>query len=123
MPSIIVLVVYALAVARVTRLITADRITQAPRERIATWLWWRACSFCGKPGATGTPTQQLKLWRNTSEAPMLVDLLTCRWCMSIWVSVVAVPLVYLWGERPWMLWPALVLAFSYVTGLLAKLEG
>lgn len=123
MPSVIVLLVYALAVARLTRLIAADTITEKPRKALTRRLWLADCSFCGKPGASGTLESQLSLWRSTSDTPLGVYLLTCQWCVGVWVSLVAAPVVWFWGTSPWLLVPALALAFAQTTGLLAKLGG
>ena len=56
-----------------------------------------------------------------AEPPLPVYLITCPWCVSIYVGAVAAPLVYFWGSSPWLLVPALALAFSYATGFLAQL--
>lgn len=116
------LVVYALAVARVTRLVTRDRITARPRSWLIERAWLADCSYCH----AGTPQERrnnLRLHRSAADKPMMVDLITCPWCISIWLAIVAVPLVKFWGASSWLFWPAVGLAFSYVTGLLAKLEG
>lgn len=116
-PGMIVLV-YALAVARVTRLITADRLTEAPRLRLENWLWrrYRAQLEKGMPGALDGVSNASLI------APLPVYLLTCPWCASIYVAAVAAPIAYWWGTAPWFLVPALALALSHVTGLLAKGE-
>lgn len=115
MISGVLLVVYALAVARVTRLVTADKITDVPRERLKARLWRRAVK---------DPTLlRLMLADPQAEQPKLVYLLTCPWCVSVYVAAVAAPLAYWWGDHPALLVPALALAFSHVTGLLAKMEG
>lgn len=108
MISATLLLVYALAVARVTRLITADRITETPRERFEAALWRRF--------APHVPVHD----REHAEPPLAVYLLSCPWCVSVYVAAVAAPIVYWWGDSPWFVVPALALAFSHVTGLLAK---
>lgn len=91
----VLLIVYALAVARVTGLITADTITEPLRDRAIAWL-------DDQPGTIGAA---------------LATLITCPWCAGMWVSLIAAPLVWAWGESPVMLIPALALAFSQVTGM------
>lgn len=131
-PGMIVLV-YALAVARVTRLITADRLTEAPRRRIAVRLWGRHISDADVAKRyTGMAAQghhaTARRWMaeerldGRAEPPLSVYLLTCPWCASIYVAAVAAPIAYWWGTAPWFLVPALALALSHVTGLLAKGE-
>jgi hypothetical protein len=91
----ITLVIAALVTARVTRLITTDRITQAPR----TWL----------------------LSRLNSEG-LAAYLVVCDWCTSVYVGLgvgVVGLAVGLWSW-PWIV--PLGLAFSYVAGMLARGE-
>lgn len=98
-PDAVLLLIYALAVARVTGLIVADAITEPIRDRIITRL-------DDAPGSAGE-------WFAT--------LITCPWCAGMWVSLIASPLVWFWGDSPVMLIPALALAFSQVTGATANL--
>jgi len=92
--------VYALACARVTGLITADRITEQLRARLIR-RWCR-----------DAPEDDCTDWR--------AYLLMCQWCMSIWV---AAPFAAAWwwgGASPWFLVPAALLAFSQITGMLSS---
>lgn len=89
------LLVYALAVARVTGLITTDSITEDARDSLITRL-------DDRPRTMGA---------------YLATLITCPWCAGMWVSLVAAPLVWVWGDSPIMLIPALALAFSQATGM------
>lgn len=99
LPTWLALLIYALAVARVTGLIVADTITEPIRDRIVGWL-------DDTPGSAGE-------W--------FASLITCPWCAGMWVSLIAAPLVWFWGDSPVMLIPALALAFSQVTGATANL--
>lgn len=98
-PGWLQLLIYALAVARVTGLIVADTITEPVRDRVINWL-------DDTPGSAGE-------W--------FASLITCPWCAGMWVSLVAAPLVWFWGDSPVMLVPALALAFSQATGATATL--
>lgn len=98
-PDAVLLLIYALAVARVTGLIVADAITEPIRDRIITRL-------DDAPGSAGE-------W--------VATLITCPWCAGMWVSLIASPLVWFWGDSPVMLIPALALAFSQITGATANL--
>lgn len=98
-PDWLLLLIYALAVARVTGLVVADTITEPIRDRIIGWL-------DDTPGSAGE-------W--------FASLITCPWCAGMWISLVAAPLVWFWGDSPVMLIPALALAFSQVTGATANL--
>lgn len=133
MPAAVIVFVYALAVARVTRLITADRLTEAPRQWLAVRLWapkiYPSEAMARWPHASGTPAEIREGQRalatirlaDGAEPPLSVYLLTCPWCASIYVAAVAAPVAYWWSGEPWFLVPALALAFSYVSGLLAKI--
>lgn len=91
----VLLIVYALAVMRVTGLIYADSITEGARDALLVWL-------DDRPGTLGA---------------FIAELIKCPWCVSIWVGGVAAPLVWFWGDHPVMLVPAIALAFSQVTGM------
>ena len=91
----VLLIVYALAVARVTGLIYADTITEGARDNFLAWL-------DDRPKTLGS---------------FIASLIQCPWCVSIWVGAVAAPLVYFWGDHPLMIIFGLWLAFSQVTGM------
>lgn len=93
----VLLAVYALAVARVTGLIVNDAIFDAPRDALMVWL-------DDRPKTAGS---------------FVAALIGCPWCVSIWVGAVAAPLVWFFGDSPFMIIPALMLAFSQVTGMVA----
>lgn len=92
--NLITLLVAALATARLTRLITTDRITERPRL----WLLMRL-----DPEGLGS------------------YLITCSWCVSVYVGAGAAAL--LWTGPSWTVWPLAALAFSYTAGWLASWEG
>jgi hypothetical protein len=100
MPVALTLLVYALAVVRVTVFITKDDLIKEPRE----WLQRR---IIGVGRVVGT-------WRIKT-----LDLIDCPWCVSIYVSAVAAPVWYYLGDNPWTLLPAVALAFSQLAGMLA----
>lgn len=89
------LLVYALAVMRLDGLIRADGITEDARDRLLAWL-------DDRPKTLGA---------------FIAEMIQCPWCLSMWIGGVAAPLVWFWGDSPVMLIPALMLAFSQVTGM------
>lgn len=89
------LAVYALATARLSGLVVADEITRLPRE------WFLAHLDDTKP------------------AQFVASLVTCQWCSSVWLAAVVAPVAWFWGWSPWLLVPAIALAFSEVAGLLS----
>jgi len=99
-------VLEALAIARITRLITTDRVPFGPlRTRLMSVAWQRE-QRRPKQEDTVRPVE-----------PYTVELLTCPWCMSVWVAL-AVLLVL--RHIPGWKFLARVLAASYVTGFLAE---
>jgi hypothetical protein len=91
----ITLLVAALATARLTRLVTTDRITEAPRV----WLLRRL------------PSDSLRAY-----------LIVCDWCVSVYVGA-AVAACGAWtGSWPWTWAVPVGLAFSYAAGFLARGE-
>jgi hypothetical protein len=93
--------VVVLAVARVTRLVCTDKLTE--RLRMAAVL-------------------------RLSEGSLLAYLLFCRWCMSVWVGLVAaagwweLSATPRWSGHWWVDVLTVGLALSYVTGLLVRVE-
>ena len=93
------LLLYALAVARVTGLIVSDSITEDARDAVIGWL-------DDRPKTLGS---------------FVATLIQCPWCAGMWVSLVAAPLVWFLGDSPILLIPAIALAFSQVTGMISNL--
>lgn len=131
MPDALLVLVYALAVARLTRLVTSDKITEGPRDRYIWRSWGRhfmAAARKERPDTDRAGHRRVAQdWartavRNGAEPPLRVYLATCPWCVSIYVAAVAAPLAWFWGSSPWLAIPALALAFSQVTGFLATKE-
>ncbi|MET0349331.1 MAG: hypothetical protein ABW067_06065 [Rhizobacter sp.] len=91
---------YALAVFRLTRLLVADKITERPR---------------------------LAIVKALPDGNIWAYFVMCPWCVSIWVSLVAAPVTWWFGGldaapvSAWLSVPALVLAYSAVTGILSNL--
>lgn len=127
--------VYALAVARVAVLITEDRITDRPREALLARLRARAVA---REVARVERNLDLAVGQRLSETerddlgaiyardmddPYLAYLLTCQWCVSVWLAFAAAPLWFWQGDSPWLLVPAAALAFSFITGKLSQFGG
>lgn len=135
-------VAYALAVCRVTGLVTADVITEPLRDGLIRRLGSRLLAERTKTlvaaGGWLSPSEQSALPVEAVRDPSTDDiidylrqgsrtrwvvakLLTCAWCCGLWVSAAAAPLAFLYGAKPWLLIPALALAFSQVVGMLSNL--
>jgi hypothetical protein len=93
--DIIAIALCALATARVTRLITQDRITEAPRN----WVL-----------------------RRLPETSLFAYLIVCDWCVSVYAGagVAAIGAGVHWWS--WTMAVPAALAFSYIAGYLASKE-
>jgi hypothetical protein len=104
-----ILIIYALATARFTAIVTGvDEITR-PYVR----------GTEDTPGFVGrvNPDDLERGWRH-----LVTYLATCQWCASIWLGLfVFAPLAWWHGNNPWVLVPCLGLGFSQVTGMLSKM--
>lgn len=73
-----------LAVHRLTRLITTDRITRALRTQII------AIGYGDYIGPERTEFEWEQRVDLDDDPPMLAALITCRWCVSVWVALAVV---------------------------------
>lgn len=123
MSSAIILTVYALAVARITRMITTDKLFEAPRRAVIVSAWRRAYPYVDE----GDEVERRKnlamaMEVHAQDPPMFAYLAVCPWCVSIWIGAAVAPIAWLWGNRPWFAIPAVALAASHLTGFLASRE-
>lgn len=124
----------AVAVYRLTRLVTADTITLPIRSRIIRSAYRRAIRQRRLPlysptgGMVTALEDQPDAWQAWHELavegdehpPALAKLVTCRWCASIWLAAGAV-LARRLTPRTWDM-AARALTASAAAALLAKLE-
>lgn len=85
---------WVLSLARVTRLIVADKLTDF-----------------------------LRIWayrRSKGAETYLTYFLQCPWCVSMWLGFATAWVVWLPGALPGYLYPLLALAASYVVGIFAS---
>lgn len=124
--TLIVLVVWVLAVARATRLINADTILDPPRLWVATRAVQarnavREAQSLGQAVRVGILERPARRWEK------FLAFVQCPWCVGMWVALLSAwaPMVLLsWFTRPWWLdavvYLALVLAASHIVGVLAR---
>ena len=122
----VLLIVDALAIFRLSRLVTSDTILDRPR----TWLLRRwpgadtefydsetdridggTWTLHGRPAAP-IPGSNPRLWVAVNPH-WFGSLIECVWCMSVYVAVAVVAARAWWD---WWQWPALVAAGSAVAG-------
>lgn len=98
--SVTTLLLAMLATARLTRMVTTDRIFQAPR----TWLL-------------------RKIVRRYGEEHLMAYLPVCDWCASVYVGAGVAAAWVMAGSTLWFQAPTAALALSYAAGFLASKEG
>lgn len=91
--DLVIFTLWVVALARLTRLLTADEIT----DFIRAWVYRRY----------GEESTQAYFAR-------------CPWCVSMWVAGASAGYPLWLTEWNWWLYPLLVLAGSYVVGILAS---
>lgn len=91
----------ALATFRLTRLVTADTITEGARR-------WAG----GVRPWNGVPRL---------DRPRTFEFITCPWCTSVWIGAAVAASTWAWAGP--MLWVNGALAFSAVAGLLSTWGG
>lgn len=89
---LILIVVLGLVTYRVTRFLIADTLIAQPRRKLLDWI---APQVGPMP-----PKWRIKIW----------ELLTCPYCLSIWVAGGAVGLTAIWRDIPMPVWTWLATA-------------
>jgi hypothetical protein len=109
----LVLLVDVLATYRLTRLVTADVISEPARRVVLAKVGARAPSDLDDPSAQ-------EIVESMKRPPRLATLVTCRWCAGVWIAA-AVTVV---RARAPQLWSPLArgLALSSGAVLLARFE-
>jgi hypothetical protein len=115
------LILDAAATYRLTRLVTADTITQHTRDTIIRW------TYRNHPGlhhAALNADQTPGAWQHWAEddphAPKLATLITCRWCAGIWLGFLTIALRKI-APRQWRP-AAYALTCASAAAWLARLE-
>lgn len=103
MPSAITLVVYVLATARLTTLITHDEITRPAREKLIQVFDPYSAVHRLLVYLLGAPDGEAR---------------GCPWCVSVWVGLAGSPIMVFWGSTPFVTIIMLALAASQVTGMI-----
>lgn len=93
--DVLAMILWVLALMRVTRLINADEITDPIR---------------------------LAIMRRTGPESKWSYFVQCPWCVSMWLGVPTAALMVWWMDASWWWVPLLGLAGSHLTGLAAQLD-
>lgn len=92
MTSFLVVLLYLLAVIRLTKLVVFDTITQPFRALLD---------------------------RRLRKGSRITYVVHCPWCISVWLGAAAAPFAVLAADLSWWTLPLLVFASSHLAGLLA----
>lgn len=119
--TILILVVYVLAVARITRLVNYDTVLDGARLFVA--------RRAGSALAAAEEAEAADLWKvgevhrnRQARWNLVLEFVGCPWCVGMWVALAgAVPVVIVLGLSWWALVPV-ALACSYLVGLVAPLS-
>jgi hypothetical protein len=90
------LVLIALATARITRLVTEDKITEWPREKL------------------------LMRWLGRDSESLAAYLILCSWCVSFWAGALVAAGWWLTDATMWYMVTMAALSASHVTGVIAS---
>lgn len=118
------LILDGLAVYRLTRLVTADTLTQPWRDRIIRWSYLRWSDTIGPDEVAedvmGSGSVQRMAEADEHEVPWLAQLISCRFCAGVWCAALVTAARWcvptLWGPPAWGL------AIACAAPLLARLE-
>jgi len=113
--SFLLLAVYALAVYRLTHLVTSDTITLPVRE----WIHGKSHQLQVREVLDhGTSRQEERMGEKPGIALWVWRLVVCPWCVSPWIATLCVlGLIYF---ASWFNYVALVFALSAIAGILSE---
>lgn len=117
--DILVLIVWTLAVARLTRLINADNVLDPPRL----WVAGRAVlarSNANEADALGQAVRFLRLDKVANRWEKALYFVQCPWCVGMWLAI-GTAWVPLWfGHNRAALYLLIALAASHLVGVCAR---
>lgn len=86
-------------------------------------LWWLALARATRLLTKDMITDFIRIWafkRTKGQTTALSYFTTCPWCVGMWVSLTSAWSVILLTGWSWWLYPLLFLAGSHVVGLMAE---
>lgn len=103
MHTLLILTLYVLVAARLTRLVNYDSVLD--------WLRLRIARRISMGQTTLPPPRTLPLWLKWQE------FLSCPWCVGFWISVALAPLAIWQLGWEWWTWAVLPWAASHLVGI------
>lgn len=120
MTPAITLLTDALAAYRLTRLATADTLFHGPRDALVEWAYKRQDRAELMRPMPNVPGAWAQVAETDDDPPKLATLVTCRWCMGVWMAAGVVAARRL-APRRWEPW-ADMLALAALSALIARAE-
>lgn len=110
---LLVLALYVLVAARVTRLVNYDTVL----DPIRLWIATRASSAKDQADAATTVEEQTTAFRRYLRWTAVADFQACPWCIGFWVCVALAPVPILIIGWPLWAWAILPWAASHLVGI------
>lgn len=104
--TLLVLAIYVLVAARLTRLVNYDTVLDPARLSIARRIAHAQQALPDTPHG-----RTLRAWKG------LADFMACPWCVGMWISVALAPAAIHVIGWPWWTWAALPFAASHLVGI------
>lgn len=114
--TLLVLAIYVLAVATITRLINYDVIL----DPLRLWIARRASAAheaAGEAEMNGAPTMAIAATRRHRRWNVLSDFLACPWCVGMWIALFTAPAVIHVLAWPLWSWVPVALAARHLVGI------
>lgn len=113
---LLVLGIYVLTVATITRLINYDVVLDPLRlwvaRRIST-----AQAAAGEAEMNGMPTEHAAATRRARRWTVVYDFLACPWCVGMWIALFTAPAVLHVLAWPLWAWLPVALATRHLVGI------
>lgn len=117
--AVLVLVIYVLAVARLTRLINADKVAAPIRLYPANKV--RENTLLADEARSRGQTAQMQLFQRRQQRwAKTYEFLQCPWCVGWWIAVAGAYVPVWWIGWPWWALFPVALAASHLVGICAR---
>ena len=110
--TLLVLGLYVLVAARLTRMVNYDTVG----DPIRLWIARRASTAHLQAGTSDTTDDAVMWGRRSRRWNGLADFLSCPWCVGLWISAALAPAAIHVIGWPWWTWAVLPFAASHLVG-------
>lgn len=117
--AVLVLIIYVLAVMRITRLINADTITGFIRVYLATKVR-EATLDANEAAAHGQTARAAQAHAREQRWATAFEFIQCPWCVGWWVALAGALVPVWWIGWPWWAIFGVAAAASHLVGVCAR---